>query len=191
VTEPVPPPPASAATPARRSGLDPATRRQTVIVAAVIAALFYGSQVVNEALPANAQGQVPVAPGEPAAISADARITPFLGWVVTPHDGGNGIRLEKGIVAIDLFSETFGSSAGDLAGAYLDDVLRPDATQLTTSATEVVTTETGTAARFAYQGIFQGVDVPIEGEVTAIFAKGRGVIADAWSRQGDLGDVLE
>jgi hypothetical protein len=184
------PPPAHVAT-IRRPGLDPATRRQTVIVAAVIAALFYGSQILNEAIPANAQGQVAVAPGEPVAISADAQITPLDGWIATPHESGTGIRLEKGIVAIDLFSETFGSNAGDLASAYLEEILQPDATQLTTSETQVVTTETGTAARFLYQGIFKGVDVPIEGEVTALFAGGHGVIADAWSRQGDLGDMLE
>jgi hypothetical protein len=188
--EPAPVPPAPPSTVIRRPGLDPATRRQTVIVAAVIAALFYGSQIVNEALPANAQGQVAVAPGEPVSISADAQITPLSGWVATVHESGNGIRLEKGIVTIDLFTGTFGANARELAGAYLDDVLRPDATQITTSETEVVTTETGTAARFAYQGIFKGIDVPIEGEVTALFVGGHGVVADAWTRQGDLGELL-
>jgi ketosteroid isomerase-like protein len=187
-----PPAPAPAApAPARRPGLDPATGRQTIIVAAVIAALFYGSQVVNEALPANAQGQVAATSGVPVAISAVAQITPLSGWVATEHESGNGIRLEKGIVVIDLFTRTFGANAGELAGAYLDDVLRPDATQITTSETEVVTTETGTAARFAYQGIFKSVEVPIEGEVTALFASGHGVIADAWTRQGELGELLE
>jgi hypothetical protein len=195
VQAPATPPPTAlppGALPYRQTGLDPATRRQTVIVAVVIAALFYGSHVLNEALPASAnnQGQVAFAPGEPVAISPEAQITPLDGWIATPHDSGSGIRLEKGVVSVDLYSEAFGSNAGDLAGAYLKRVLEPDATQLNASETEVVTTETGTAARFTYQGIFKGVDVPIEGEVTALFASGHGVVADAWSSQGDLGNLL-
>lgn len=207
MTETVLPPPPAAAPPAvappgapppgaergaaprtRLGALDSGTRRQTIVVAAVIAALFYGSQILNEALPANAQGQV--AAGGTVAIGEASRITPLDGWVVTPHEGGPGIRLEKGIVVIDLFPETFGQNAGDLAKAYLDEILRPDATQLTTTETEVATTPNGSAARFGYQGMFTGVDVPIEGEVTAVFVGGNGVIADAWSRQGDLGSLL-
>jgi hypothetical protein len=107
--EPAPPPvaPATApaatpATPVRRPGLDPATRRQTFIVAIVIAALFYGSSVLNEALPANAadQGTVAIA-GEPLTIGDGVRITPVGGWVSSPQKEGSGIRLEKGIVVID------------------------------------------------------------------------------------------
>ena len=184
-------PGAATAPAARRPGLDPTTRRQTFIVAVVIAALFYGSSVLNEALPANAadQGKVAVA-GEPLAIAAGVRITPVDGWVSSPHENGSGIRLEKGIVVIDLFPETFGGNAAALADAYLEDILKPGATQLTTTEPEVVAGPDGTAARFAYQGIFEGIDVPIEGEVTAIFIGDQGVIADAWSRQGDLGSLL-
>lgn len=158
-----------------------------MIVAAIIAALFFGSQVLNEALPANAADQ---RPGEPVFIGANTRITPFGGWVATPHESG-GLRLEKGFVAIDLYQEAFGDDAGDLASAYLEEVLRATSTQLTATDVEVVTTTNGTAARFAYQGMFAGVDVPIEGEATAIFVDGIGVIADAWSPQGELGDLLD
>jgi hypothetical protein len=191
---PVPPGaigPAPSAAPVRRPGLDPATRSQTFIVAAVIAALFYGSSVLNEALPANAndQGQVTVA-GEPIAVGGGVRITPVDGWLSSPHENGSGIRLEKGVVVIDLYPESVGGNAGALAKAYLEDILKPDATQLTATDTEVASSAEGTAARFGYQGIFVGVDVPIEGEVTAIFIGAQGVVADAWSRQGDLADLL-
>jgi hypothetical protein len=189
-----PPAPTAAATqptPARRPGLDPATRRQTFIVSVVIAALFYGTSVLNEALPANAadQGTVAVA-GEPLTIGDGVRITPVDGWVSSPHDNGVGIRLEKGVVVVDLYPETLGGNAAALADAYLEDILKADATQLTTTEPEVVTGPDGTAARFAYQGIFEGVDVPFEGEVTAIFIGSQGVVADAWSSQGDLGGLL-
>lgn len=188
-TAPAPAADAAAATAvARRPALDPATRRQTFVVAAVIAVLFWGSQILNEALPASAQGQV--APGEAAEIGDGAWITPLAGWALSPHDQGAGIRLEKGVVVVDLFPETFGGSAGALAQGYLDQVLKPGATQLTVTDIEVASTAMGTAARFSYQGIFDGVDVPIEGEVTALFIGRQGVVADAWSRQGDLGGLL-
>lgn len=184
------PPPVALAPvpPVRRPGLDPATRVQTIIVAVVIAAMFWGSQILNEAIPVSAQGQV--APGESVEIGGGARITPLDGWVSTPHENGTGIRLEKGIVVIDLFPETFDGSAGDLARAYLEEVLKPDATQLTATEPEVETNANASAAQFTYQGLFKGVDVAIEGEVTAILLGGRGVIADAWSSQGDLAGLL-
>lgn len=185
---PVPPSAPPPTVVARRPGLDPATRFQTIVVAAVIAVLFWGSQILNEALPASAQGQV--APGEAAEIGDGAWITPRTGWVASPHDNGAGIRLEKGVVVIDLFPETFGGSAGALAKGYLDQVLEPGATQLTVTDIEVATTAMGTAARFSYQGIFEGIEVPIEGEVTALFIGRQGVVADAWSRQGDLASLL-
>jgi hypothetical protein len=198
---PAEPPPAAApaavsppavAPPAARMrlrGLDPATRRQTFIVAAVIAVLFYGTQILNEAIPASAKNQVPA--GDAVAIGASARITPLGGWLSTPHDSGTGIRLEKGVVVIDIYPETAGGTAGALATVYLEQVLKKDASQLTTTDTEVATTTNGSAARFAYQGMFSGVDTALEGEVTAIFVGDQGVIADAWSRQGDLASLLD
>jgi hypothetical protein len=156
-------------------------------VAAILAALFFGSQVLNEAIPAMA---TTVTPGDAIDIGDGARITTLAGWVVTAHENSAGIRLEKGVVVVDLYPERFGGNAAALADAYLEDVLKAGATQLTTTEPEVVTGRDGSAARFAYQGIFEGVDVPIEGEVTAVFIGSQGVVADAWSRQGDLGSLL-
>lgn len=184
-----PQPPAGPATGQRFGGLDPATFRQTAIVAVILASAFFGSQVLNEALPA-AQSDLVVA-GDPIAIGDAAEITPLTGWVARPHDGGSGIRLEKGVVVLDLFPETFGQNAGQLADAYLEEVLRPSATQLTASEPEVASGASGTAARFAYQGIFQGAAGAIEGEVTALKSGGQGVIADAWSSQGELSELLD
>lgn len=172
---------------AKRPGLDPATRRQTFVVAAVLASLFFGSQVLNEALPAVA---TTVTPGEAIDIGDGARITPLGGWVASAHENSAGIRLEKGVVVIDLYPETVGGNASALAQAYLDEVLKAGATQLTTTEFEVATGDNGTAARFNYQGLFEGVEVPIEGEVTAVFIGAQGIVADAWSRQGDLGSLL-
>jgi hypothetical protein len=176
---------------ARRPGrLDPSTFRQTAIVAGIIAALFFGTQVIDDALPAAAdQTALDVAPGNPVSIGEGWQITPAAGWQAKPHGDGQGIRLEKGVVAVDVFPQTF-SSAGNLAQAYLDEVLKRDATQLTATDIEPVSENGGPAARFDYQGIFNQADGSIEGEVTSVVSGGSGVIADAWSPQGDLGEEL-
>jgi hypothetical protein len=192
---PVPPAPTHPGAPAQLArrvagGFDLATRRQTVIVAAVLAAMFFGTQVLDEALPAAASPTaIETTPGNPVSIGEGWQITPLVGWEATPHDSGSGIRLEKGVVVVDLAPESF-DSAGDLAVAYRDQVLKADATQLTTTDIETTSASGGSAARFNYQGIFPESDGAIEGEVTAIVAGGTGVIADAWSPQGDLGDQL-
>jgi hypothetical protein len=170
----------------RRSGLDAASLRPTIIVAAIIAALFYGTQILNEALPA-AASDVAVTAGGAIEIGEGAVITPFADWAATAHENTDGVRLEKGIVVIDLFASTFASSAGELADAYRTEVLEADTTQFTATRAEIVTITNGTTGvRFRYQGLFTGVDVAIEGEVTVLYDAGVGVVADAWTRQGDL-----
>lgn len=191
---PVPPHPGTVTAPvapavARRPGLDPATRRQTGIVAVVLAAMYFGSQLLNAALPGAAATDIQVQPGNPVQIGDGWQITPGDGWVASRHDSGNGIRLEKGVVVIDLFADSF-DSATDLANAYLEQSLKAGATQITASDVETASAAGGSAARFTYQGLFPEASVAIEGEVTAIVTGGTGVIADAWSPQGDLGQLL-
>jgi hypothetical protein len=185
-----PPPPAAQAAHRIAGAFDPGTRRQTLIVAAILAAMFFGTQVLDEALPAAASpGEIASAPGDAVPIGSGWRITPLDGWVATRHDSGDGIRLEKGVVVIDLFPEAY-DSAGELATDYLDQALKANATQLTASEIGTTPEPGGSAARFTYQGIFPEADGAIEGEVTAIVAGGNGVVADAWSDQGDLGGAL-
>jgi hypothetical protein len=178
------------AAPARAwlAGLDPATRRPTFIVAAILAGFFFGSQVLNEALPARADDQV--VPGLPVVIGSNATVVPLAGWLVSTFDEGSGIRLEKGSVALDLFPGT-SQNAGSLLEAYFEQVLKEQATEITTSETETASSANGSAARFSYQGLFIGADGAIEGEVTAVAAAGHGVIADAWAPQGRLESLLE
>ncbi len=173
--------------PARRFGFDPATRRPTVIVAAVIAALFFGSQLVNEALPG---GTAVVAAGETVNVGGAVTLTAVAGWQRTDLESG-GVRLEKGTVVFDLFPETVTSNGRGLAEAYLEQVLRAASTELTSTDFELATEGTSTGARFRYQGIFTGAEGPIEGEVTAVVNGGNGVVADGWTRQGNLDTLLE
>jgi len=161
-----------------------------VIVAIIIAALFYGTQILNEALPA-AASDVPISASGTVSIGEGAVITPLDGWTASAHDSGNGVRLDKGIVAVDLFAEPVGSDARDLATQYRDQVLKDGTTQFTATPIETFTSSNGTpGARFRYQGVFTGIDVAIEGEVTVLFDDGLGVVADAWTRQGDLDNAL-
>ncbi len=182
---PVPSPPIPA--PPRASAFDPTTRRQTLIVAAVIAALFFGSQILNEAIPASA-GQA--RPGEAVGIAGTATITPLDDWVVSEFDDGSGIRLEKGVVVLDLFEAAAGS-AGELAGLYLEEALREQSTELTSTDIETTTITIGSAARFSYQGLFIGAEGAIEGEVTTLATAGQGVVGDAWAPRGGLGGLLD
>jgi hypothetical protein len=116
-------------------------------------------------------------------------ITPLDDWVASGHEGG-GLRLEKGVVVVDLFTQA-SADAGELAALYRDDVLRDQATQLTPGEVETVATDAGSGARFGYQGIFIGISGAIEGEVTAFVSGGSGIVADAWAPQGRLGVALE
>ena len=186
VAAPAAPPPAPAVSTARRAmeSLDPATFRQTLLVAASIALLFFGSPILNEAMPAIAKD----APGQPVSIGEHATITPLEDWVASELQGG-GRRLEKGAVVVDLYPQA-ATAAGPLATLYRDDVLKGQSTQLTTSELRTVASAGSSGARFEYQGIFAGVQGALEGEVTAYVSGGQGVVADAWSPQGRLGPAL-
>jgi hypothetical protein len=110
---------------------------------------------------------------------------------VSQFDEGAGIRLEKGVVALDLFEETR-ATATLLATAYLEEALRPQSTELTASDVDSAPSPAGSGmARFTYQGLFTGAEGAIEGEVTAILASGQGVLADAWAPQGELPALLD
>ena len=186
---PAPPPLVAPAQPRRPflAGLDPATSRQTAIVAAIIAALFFGSQILNEAIPG--RGSV-VTPGEPVAIAEKATIVPLDGWETSRFENGAGLRLEKGAVVLDLFPQQ-AQTARALAELYRDDVLKQQATELTTTELSTVENEGTTAARFTYQGIFTGAEGALEGEITALVTGGEGVVGDAWARQGNLDSLLD
>jgi hypothetical protein len=183
-----PHPPSAPAVGRAWSGFDPATRRPTLVVAILIAGLFFGSQILNDAIPANAgDGRDP---GSPVAIGSASQITPLGGWSVAELEGG-GLRLEKGFVAVDLFQVDVDAGAAELAVSYVDEVLRPVADQLTAGDPAVVADETGSAARLRYAGIFTGANGTIEGELTVVVTGGRAVVADAWAPQGELAIRLD
>ena len=190
---PAPPPAAAAPPPAaalrsRLGGLDPATRRQTFVVAAVIAALFWGTQILNEAVPANAKDQA--AAGQAVAIGDGARITPLDGWVSSPHESGAGIRLEKGVVVIDLYPETVGGNAGALAAAYLEQVLKDGLDAAHGHRHGGRDDRERHGGPLQLPGHVQRRRHRARGRGHGLFVGGQGVLADAWSGQGDLASLL-
>lgn len=189
---PPPPPPAPVAGGgsgrALMSWLDPQGIRPTAIVAGVILALFFGSQLLNGILPAAAQqGGIPVGPGSTVELGA-LRIHLVGGWQAV--NGPVGPRLAKGSVAVDVQSGPFTGDPADLYAEFVNTQLAPFATGFGATQPSAITVGPGVrAARGAYTGVF-GDAGEIEGEVTAMATGGTGYVFDAWGASGTLRSLL-
>ena len=200
---PVAPPPVAAvgAPPAVRSGfrapawlgLDSGGWRGTIAFAAALAALVFGTQAINGAIPArgaNDGGQ-----GTGVAISDRVTIHPASGWTV----GGKftdmpGIQFQKGDVAFDVRVTTFtDGGAGKLLASYLKQFIVPQATQLDITTTkETVVGRQYRAYRATYVALFKELSGPTDGQVTGlVFKDGLAIVFDAWAPQGSLTNALD
>lgn len=152
------------------------------IVAAVIVGVVAGGYVVADALGEPGDGST--------TVSSAVTVHPLPGWELAERFGDPpGARFTRGNASLDVASISFAGSGEDLLGAYVQEVLEPDAQQLEVSETvETVTLEGGlTGSRIAYVGTFGDVQVPIEGEVTAVVSpSGVGVVFDGWAPSGQL-----
>lgn len=223
VTPPVAPPPAALAIdPMERarqafSLLDPTGLRPTAIVLGIIAALFFGSQLVNAVIPTPGvapgtgvgpgAGPVPpvVAPQQPTDPGAGPvppgsfltagplRIPLVAGWQPATNTNSSAIAsLVKGAVQIDLFSATItGGTASPTAvyNTYMS-FIGQNATGFGSGRPTGVQIGGGLpAARGVYQGVFDGNQ--LEGEVTAFLTgTSDGWVWDAWGPPGTLGTLL-
>jgi hypothetical protein len=172
--------------------LDPTGWRPTLAVAAVLLAVVFGTQLVNAALPAPRPGggNEPVpAPGTPVELAPGVNIYPQPGWI---HEGAGSTRLRKGPIAFDVNVQSqVWADPGALYQAYVEQILRPGASQLTATPGQVVQVGGGQAAvQGTYVGTFQQVQQPIEGQLTAVIINGRAMVFDVWSVQGQLGQGL-
>ena len=126
------------------------------------------------------------------------RMYGFAGWEQLDAGGAlTGIRLQNGSVVLDVRVTEFPGDHLGLLTAYVNQVLQPDAQQLTVGQVNVVASNGRTAARAGYVGLFAGVTdqqgrpASVEGELTTfIFPNGVGVIVDAWGAQGTLSEAL-
>ena len=171
---------------ARAPRLDPAGVRPTLILAAVIAVLFFGSQILNAVIPAAAGGADPQAPGTLDVGALRIQIAP--GWQAL--DGPVGPRIARGSVAIDIGNVPFTGDVRSLYDEFVAQALAPHAIGFGATAASLVEVGNGVpAARGAYTGVF-GEGGEIEGQLTALVVGGQGYVFDAWGQAGSLNPLL-
>ncbi len=194
------------------SQLDPSGYRPTAIVAGIILALFFGSQLLNGLIPVSAVGpglpgpggQGPAGPGPttgPGPLTTPLppgstlpvgplRIPLENGWVPQDVPGSDIVmRLVKGGVAIDFFSASVPGDAATLYNGYMSS-LQEGSTGFGATQPNLIQLGNGiAAARGSYTGLFGSTQV--EGEITTIvLAGGQGWVLDVWTGSGMLGAQL-
>jgi hypothetical protein len=179
---PVPPPPS------RERRFLPA-----LLVVGVLVVVVLGGYVTAAALSSPA--------GPPVDVGGLLRIQPLSGWEVARRFGDPpGATLTRGSASLDVAAIAFTGEPADLLLDYVDEVLEPQADQLSVSEVETVALASGLrGARVSYVGTFGDVQTPIEGEVaTVVSASGVGVVFDGWApfgllqyAQGDLDAMIE
>jgi hypothetical protein len=157
----------------------------TVAVAIVILATTMGGWVLAAALARPA--------GPPVGFPGVVSVQPLSGWEEAGRQevgGAPSVRLTRGGGNLDVVAVTpFTGTSEDLAGAYVDRVLRSQLDQLSVShRTSSVTLDDGLQGlRFTYVGVASGTSQSIEGEVTVVVdAAGNGVVFDGWAPEGLL-----
>jgi hypothetical protein len=136
----------------------------------------------------------PREPGQPIQLGPGVTITAPPEWSVEQPGGQPpSLRLSNGIGQMYIaISPVSGDPVRQLQ-AYLDEVVRPQASQISTSEAQSIDLPSGNpAAYFAYLGTFEGVTAPLEGEVAAVVApSGTAVVVDGWAPEGQFVSVQE
>jgi hypothetical protein len=133
-------------------------------------------------------------PGQPIEIGPGVSILVPQGWSEEPVQGQPpSIRLSNGIGQMYIAVSPVAGDPVQQLETYLDEVLRPQASQISTSPAQPIDLASGNAASyFAYVGSFEGVNAPLEGEVAAVVAPGgAALIVDGWAPEGQFVSVQE
>ncbi len=167
-------------------------------VASLVVLLFVsfgGFLVVGE--PSAATQEItgdPEAPGQPIQLGPGVTISVPPGWSVEQPGGQPpSLRLSNGIGQMYIAISPVTGDPGQQLQAYLDEVLRPQASQISTSPSQPIEIPSGNpAAFFAYVGTFEGVNAPLEGEVAAVVAPGgTALVVDGWAPEGQFVSIQE
>ena len=157
-----------------RAGSRPGRWRPVAGVLAVLAAVVLGGRVADSALSVS---------GPPVQVAAGVRVRPLSGWRSVRQ--GPGVLLTRGSGNLSVLPAGAGTDPAALAGAYVRQVLAPNAQGLSLSqGLETVRLGGGqVGVRFAYQGTFrgQGRATPLQGEVTAVAGPRAAAVFDAWA----------
>jgi hypothetical protein len=131
--------------------------------------------------------------GTAVEVSRGVTIQPAEGWQVTDQvDDPPGIILEGGGGLLLVGVPGGSGSPEELVDYYVSGYLEPQASQLSKGTVEPLTIPSGTGAAVSYLGVFEGVEIPIEGEVIGIVGpSGTAVVLDGWSQQGTYGAVRD
>ena len=129
--------------------------------------------------------------GPSVEVAHGVTIQPAGGWQVADQvQDPVGIVLEGGSGRLLVGVPGGTGTPEELAAFYVSNYLEPQASQLSVGTTEPISLPAGPAVSVNYVGIFEGVEVPLEGEVIGIVsASGTAVVLDGWSSQGTYGPV--
>jgi hypothetical protein len=157
-----------------RAGSRPGRWRPVGGVLLVLAAVVVGGRVVDSALSE---------PGPPIQVVVGVRVRPLSGWRTVRQ--GAAVLLTRGSGNLSVTPAGAGADPASLAGAYVRQVLQPNAQGLSLSqGLQTVRLGGGqVGVRFAYQGTFrgQGRATPLQGEVTAVAGPRAAAVFDAWA----------
>jgi hypothetical protein len=136
-------------------------------------------------------GEVEV--GQPVDVAFGVTIQPAAGWEVTDEVGDPpGVILSGGNGLLLVGVPGGAGTPEELVDLYVSGYLEPQASQLSVGGAETVSLPAGPAAVASYVGVFEGVDVPIEGEVFGIIgATGTAVVLDGWAPEGSYAIVRD
>jgi hypothetical protein len=125
-------------------------------------------------------------PGAPVFVGP-VSIRPAPGWTVAEQiPDPPQLRLTSGASQLYVVIPPSQNSAEGQLQAYVDEVLAPQAGQLSVSPIRAVELPSGQpAALISYLGSFEGVQAPLEGEVLALVSPASTpVVFDGWAPEG-------
>jgi hypothetical protein len=187
-TPPPPPPPPRAPGEARWV--------PTIVSLLVLMFVSFGGFLVTGKTGAATQESTgdPDAPDQPIELGPGVTIRVPPGWSAERVQGQPpSLRLSNGIGQMYAAVSPVAGDPGQQLQAYLDEVLRPQASQISTSPAQAVDLPSGDPAfSIAYLGSFEGVNAPLEGEVAAVVApSGAALIVDGWAPEGQFVSVQQ
>jgi hypothetical protein len=181
VPPPPPPPPAPAPRPKEAKWIPP------IVVLAVLAFVVFGGFLfAGEPGTAGEELTDGGEPGEPVQVAPEVTLFPPSGWSVQKrYQDPPGVRLIAGAGNLLVLVQGGGGDPQALLDDYVSQILEPDSSQLSVSEARPVPLPSGLPAlRLAYLGLFEGIEAPLEGEVTVVVASGNAVAFDGWAPEG-------
>jgi hypothetical protein len=183
------PPAPHAAAPIREARWIP-----SIIVLVVMVAVIVGGYPIAEAVrppgPVVEAGRIEV---------GGFTLTPPPGWTVVrqfeelaPGSQAPGVQIGRGQGAALIVAFPNQPDPAALLERYVQEVLAPQAIDAQVSDVFQVQGQLGAGVQQFYLGTFQGVEVPLEGDVTVFAgASGTGLVVDGWSGEGQYGQIQD